>query len=142
MIVTLSESGVDAGLAGASGLDKGLGAGVNKGVGGRLNAGVVAAVCEGTWAAAKDGGEEAKVVGEVSPGIEMGVGNTSCGGNMLAGGDGVPVTDDRGCEGDGMGEDKNKVVGESGARVGDERVVCGVVVVDGGLTAVCTIAGG
>ncbi len=61
---------------------------------------------------------------------------------MRAGGDGVPVTDDRGCEGDGRGEDRNKVVGEFGGRVGDESVVCGAVVLDGGLTAVCIIAGG
>ncbi len=61
---------------------------------------------------------------------------------MRAGDNGVPVTDDRGCEGGGMGEDKNKVVGEFGGRVEDEGVVCGVVVLGGGLTAVCTIAGG
>ena len=61
---------------------------------------------------------------------------------MRADGDGVPVTDDRGSEGDSMGEDKKKVVGEFGGRVGDEGVVCGAVMLDGGLTAVCTIAGG
>jgi len=61
---------------------------------------------------------------------------------VRADGDGVPVTDDRGSEGESMGEDKNKVVGEFGGRVGDEGVVCGAVMLDGGLTAVCTIAGG
>jgi len=61
---------------------------------------------------------------------------------VRAGDNGVPVTDDRGCEGDGRGEDRNKVAGEFGPRVGDEGGVCGAVVLDGGLTAVCTIAGG
>ncbi len=49
---------------------------------------------------------------------------------------------DSGCEGDSRGEDKNKVVGEIGGGVGDEGVVCGAVVLDGGLTAVCATAGG
>jgi len=140
VMVTLSDSGVDAGLAGASGMDRGVGVGVNMGEGGGLTAGVTAAVCKGTWAAGKDG--KGNIAVEVTPGIEMGVGVTGWGGNVRAGGDGAPVTDDRDCEGDDMGEDKNKVVGEFEGRVGDEGVVCGAVVLDGGLTTVCMIAGG
>ena len=141
-MVTLSDSGEGAGLAGASGMDRGLGVRVNVGEGGGLNAGLTAAICKGSWAAGKDGEGERNSAGEVTAGIEMRVGVTDWGGNVRAGDDGVPVTDDRGCEGDGMGEDKNKVVGEFGGMVGEEGVVCGVVVLDGGLTAVCTIAGG
>ncbi len=48
VMVTLSDSGVDAGLAGASGMDRGVGVGVDKGVGGGVNAGVAAAVGEGS----------------------------------------------------------------------------------------------
>ena len=135
-MVTLSDSGVDAGLAGASGVDRGVGVRVNVGEGGGLNTGVTAAVCKGTWAAGKDGEVEGSIAGEVTAGIEMRVGVTGWGGNVGAGDDGVPVTDDRGCEGGGMGEDKNKVVGEFGGGV------CGVVVLGGGLTAVCMLAGG
>ena len=47
-MVTLSDSGVDTGLAGASGMDRGVGVGVDKGVGGGVNAGVAAAVGEGS----------------------------------------------------------------------------------------------
>ena len=139
-MVTLSDSGVDAGLAGASGRDKGVGVGVNVGEGGGLNAGGTTAVSEGTWAAGKDGEGEGNIAGEVTAGTEIGVGVTGWGGGVRAGCDGVPVTDDSGCEGDVVGEDKNKVVGAFGGR--DGGVVFGAVVPDGGLTTVCTTVGG
>ncbi len=81
VMVTLSVSGVGAGLAGASGLDKGVGVGKNVSDGGGVNAGV-AAVCEGTWAADKDGEGEGNIDGEVRAGIEMGVGVTGWEGNV------------------------------------------------------------
>ena len=121
-------------------MDRGVGVGVDKGEGGGLTTGVAAAVCKGTWAVGK--GSEGTIAREVTAGTETGVEVTGWGGNLRAGDGGVLVTDDRGCEGDGVGEDRNKVVGEFGGRVGDEGVVCGAVVLDGGLTAVCTIAGG